>query len=72
MQDSSEVIDYKEKTDQKESRPSRLRTGLLVAGSALLGGIAVALWNRRSLVDIQNQTREKDPEPPPADENAIY
>jgi hypothetical protein len=31
------------------ARLQALRTGLLIAGSALLGGLAVVLWNRSSL-----------------------
>lgn len=30
-----------------------LRTGLLMAGSALLGGLAVVLWNRKSLASLR-------------------
>jgi hypothetical protein len=30
-----------------------LKTGLLVAGSALLGGLAVVLWNRQSLIKLR-------------------
>jgi hypothetical protein len=30
-----------------------LQTGLLVAGSALLGGLAVALWHRNSLAKLR-------------------
>jgi hypothetical protein len=72
MPDSIEMADSKREIEQKESRPSRLRTGLLVVGSALLGGIAVALWNRRSLTDIRSQVSKKESEPPPASDDAIY
>jgi len=72
MQDSVETADSKKKIEQKEARPSRFRTGLLVVGSALLGGIAVALWNRRSLADIRNQSSEKESEPHPVSDDAIY
>jgi hypothetical protein len=43
-----------------------LQTGLLVAGSALLGGFAVALWHRKSLAKL----RQPSPAPvePDADE----
>jgi hypothetical protein len=71
MQDSVETADSKREIEQKESRPSRFRTGFLVVGSALLGGIAVALWNRRSLADIRNQAPEKEPGPHPASDDAI-
>jgi hypothetical protein len=72
MQDSVETIDNKDNSDQKGPRASRLRTGLLVIGSALLGGIAMALWNRRSLTEIRNQPPESGPKPLPPDDNAIY
>jgi hypothetical protein len=72
MQDLVEAIDSKEKKDQKEQHSSRLKTGLLVIGSALLGGIAVAFWNRRTLTDIRNQPSEKDSEPNSGSEDAIY
>ncbi len=72
MQDSFEVVDYKEEIDRKEPRSSRLRTGLLVVGSALFGGIAVVLWNRRALANMQNQTSDKAPKPCPVDDDAIY
>jgi hypothetical protein len=32
------------------------RTGLLLATSAALGGIAVAIWNRRTLAQFRQQT----------------
>ena len=72
MSDGIKAADSKENNDQKEPRNSRLRTGLLVVGSALLGGIAVAFWNRRSLADIQNQAHDHDPRPSPVEEDAIY
>ena len=37
-----------------ESR-SFWRTGLLLATSAALGGIAVAIWNRRALAQMRQQ-----------------
>jgi hypothetical protein len=76
MPDAIEATDSKERNDQKEPRNSRLRTGLLVVGSALLGGIAVALWNRRSLADIQNEARNQSEDQAQksiqVDEDAIY
>lgn len=36
-----------------------LRTGLIIAGSALFGGLAVALWDRKSLASL----RQPHPEP---------
>ena len=30
-----------------------VRAGILIAGSALLGGLAVAFWNRKSLAKLR-------------------
>ena len=38
------------------------RTFVMLAGSALLGGTAVALWNRRLLAEIRENARQ-NPEP---------
>jgi hypothetical protein len=38
-----------------------LQTGLLVAGSALLGGLAVALWHRKSLAKLRQPVPETSP-----------
>ncbi|QNI34370.1 hypothetical protein H7849_11005 [Alloacidobacterium dinghuense] len=72
MAESLESIDSKQNNGSKEPRPSRLKTGLLVIGSALLGGIAVALWNRRSLADIRNQPEDSAPKLPLPEDDAIY
>jgi hypothetical protein len=39
------------------------RTGLLLATSAALGGIAVAIWDRRTLAKIRQQTPPTEDEP---------
>lgn len=67
-----QVVDYKSREVEKEPRSNRLRTGLLVLGSALFGGIAVVLWNRRTLANMQNQPLEKTNSPSPVDDDAIY
>ncbi len=36
------------------------RSGLLIATSAVFGGIAVAIWNRRTLAKIRQQTSPDD------------
>jgi hypothetical protein len=41
-----------------------LRSGLLMVSSAALGGIAVAVWNRRTLADIRREPDESDPGQP--------
>ena len=41
--------------EPRTTRSSHLRTGLLLAGSALFGGIAVALWNRRTLARMRQE-----------------
>lgn len=57
----------KESTDSAESQPHSvstgpkvLRTALLLAASAAFGGLAVAIWNRKTLADMRNRM----PEPP--------
>jgi hypothetical protein len=39
------------------------RAGLLLISSAALGGIAVALWNRRTLAQIRQEVTGDDGEP---------
>jgi hypothetical protein len=41
-------------------QPAFWRTGLLIATSAALGGIAVAIWNRRTLAQMRQQTLPTD------------
>ena len=36
------------------------QTALLLAASAVFGGLAVAIWDRKTLADMRNRT----PEPP--------
>lgn len=45
-----------------------LRTGLLVAGSALLGGLAVVFWNRKSLASLRQPQDPQEPLPASPDE----
>jgi hypothetical protein len=42
------------------------RTGLLLATSAALGGIAVAIWDRRTLAKIRQQTPPTEDDSPEA------
>jgi hypothetical protein len=39
------------------------RTGLLLATSAAFGGIAVAIWNRRTLAQMRQQSDAGQPRP---------
>ena len=39
------------------------RTGLLLATSAALGGIAVAIWNRRTLAQMRQEPQPSEDEP---------
>jgi hypothetical protein len=39
------------------------RTGLLLATSAALGGIAVAIWNRHTLAQMRQQSHPSEDEP---------
>lgn len=43
-------------------RRSFWRSGLLIATSAAFGGIAVAIWNRRTLAKMRQQTPPDDAE----------
>lgn len=72
MSNPVQAIDSKTNEAEKEPRSPRLHTGLLVLGSALFGGIAVVLWNRRTLTNIQNQCQDKAQKPIPIDVDAIY
>jgi hypothetical protein len=72
MSDPEQTADSKIEKPPAEPRSSRVRTGLLVLGSALFGGIAVVLWNRRTLTNMQNQSQDKVQKPLPVDEGAIY
>jgi hypothetical protein len=45
-----------------------LQTGFLVAGSALLGGLAVVLWHRKSLAKLRQPSLI--PESSPVEEDA--
>ena len=56
---------HAEASDESPSQPERRnlwRSGLLIATSAAFGGIAVAIWNRRTLAKMRQQT------PPDSDE----
>jgi hypothetical protein len=44
-----------EKSEPPAEKRSLWRTGLLLATSAALGGIAVALWDRRTLAQMRQQ-----------------
>ncbi len=50
-------------SDENPSPPERRnfwRSGLLIATSAAFGGIAVAIWNRRTLAKMRQQTSPGD------------
>jgi hypothetical protein len=51
-----------EESPSQPERPNLWRSGLLIATSAAFGGIAVAIWNRRTLAKMRQQT------PPDSDE----
>lgn len=54
-----------------KSERKLLRTGLLIAGSALFGGLAVALWNRRALTQLRREVPDSEINPP-VEKDAIY
>ena len=47
-------------TPSAPARRSFWRTGLLLTTSAALGGIAVAIWNRRTLAHMRQQSDVHD------------
>lgn len=55
-------------TGSESPAPKFWKTALLLLGSAAFGGLAVALWNRRELSNMQNHRDEPAPEPPLYDE----
>jgi cytoskeletal protein RodZ len=55
-----------------DSKKSRIRAGLWLLGSAVFGGVAVALWNRRTLAKMQEKQKEGQPQSQKADGNVIY
>lgn len=72
MSDPQQAADSKTHEGRKEVRAEVLRTGLLLLGSAVFGGVAVALWNRRTLAKMQEQPADTQPSPLPVDDDAIY
>lgn len=61
------------KPASEETHPPRaggLRTVLLVAGSALLGGLAVVLWNRKTLASLRQPAAEVNRPPVLPDEES--
>jgi hypothetical protein len=40
------------------------KTGLLLTGSALFGGLAVAFWHRRTLQNLKQAAYQEPPFPP--------
>jgi hypothetical protein len=54
---------HAETPDESPTPPERQnfwRSGLLIATSAAFGGIAVAIWNRRTLAKMRQQTSPGD------------
>jgi len=68
MNDSPDLKPASEETHQ--SRAGGLRTVLLVAGSALLGGLAVVLWNRKTLASLRQPAAESNRPPAIPDEES--
>ena len=52
-------------------KPSRWRVAMLLASSALLSGIAVVLWNRRTLERIREAAAETPPARPSSPDEFI-
>ncbi len=51
---------WKKLRPENENLRQIVRSGLLLATSAALGGIAVAIWNRRTLADIRRPSDEAE------------
>ena len=47
------------------ARNGKFSTGLLILSSAALGGIAVALWNRKTLATFHELEQQEPPALPP-------
>ena len=45
-----------------DTRPKAWKTALLLAASAAFGGLAVVLWNRRELIQMQSQRNNPSPQ----------
>ena len=60
--------------DERGSKPGRtlLKTGFLMLTSALLGGVAFALWNRRQISNFQQEEWKRPPEEAHSDDDSIY
>jgi cytoskeletal protein RodZ len=72
MDKSFQIIDNKSDIKKESSSSHRLRTSLLLMGSAIFGGLAVAFWNRRTLAKMQGQSPKENQQSTKIDENAIY
>ena len=53
------------------ARPKFWKTAFFMIGSAALGGVAVALWNRRELGRMRDEECAHAPEPSNSDEEAF-
>jgi hypothetical protein len=66
------VKEVTESTRERPKRDSLLQTSLLMLGSALFGGIAVAFWNRRTLASMQDPKQQAEIIPITQDDDVIY
>jgi hypothetical protein len=57
---STSPVQKPEEYSSVPERRSLWRSGLLIATSAAFGGIAVAIWNRRTLAKIRQQISPGD------------
>jgi hypothetical protein len=60
-----------ERSPAAEEPEKRWKTTLLLFASAAFGGLAVALWDRRTLAGMRNRPPAQEVKPPD-DEDAIY
>ena len=61
MSDHSEDFAAVPQPAQPAEKPRKnpLRTALMLAGSAAVGGLAVALWHRRTLTELRRESAAK-------------
>ncbi len=62
----------REPLESKGEPSNPFKTAALMLGSALMGGVAFAIWNRRQIAKIHEQPWNGSRPPPLADDDGIY
>jgi hypothetical protein len=60
MPSNSNEEPYQKEDEGRQTLPRVLKLGLISASSAILGGIAVAWWHRKTLASLQNPIVQDD------------